>query len=101
MSIIVAGLPLPAINETATALGVVQGAVDAGSYAGVLGNPYDAVPPSGPQSIEHPAKNVHCICSDAVAQAQADSGAVQLWEAIPAILAESARVAAEAAEAEG
>ena len=89
-----AGLPLPNINETATALGVVQGAVDAGSYAGVLGNPYDAVPPSGPQSIEHPAKNVHCICTDAVAQAQADSGAVELWVAIPAILA----AAAEAAE---
>ena len=30
VSIIVAGLPLPAINETATALGVVQAAVDAG-----------------------------------------------------------------------
>jgi nitrite reductase (NO-forming) len=101
-----AGLPLPNINETVTAIStelypVIDGAVAAGSYAGALGNPYDAVPPSGPQSIEHPAKNVHCICTDAVAQAQADSGAVQLWEAIPAILAESARVAAEAAEAEG
>jgi nitrite reductase (NO-forming) len=96
-----AGLPLPNINETVTAIStelypVIDGAVGAGSYAGALGNPYDAVPPSGPQSIEHPAKNVHCICTDAVAQAQADSGAVQLWEAIPAILAESARVAAEA-----
>jgi len=83
----VAGLPLPTINETATALGVVQGAVDHGSYAGVLGNPYDSVPPYGEQSIHHPAKNVHCMCSDAVAQAQADAGAVKLWEAIPAILA--------------
>jgi len=46
-TIIVAGLPLPNINETATALGVVQGAVDTGMYAGVLGNPYDAVPPLG------------------------------------------------------
>ena len=42
----------------------------------------------------HPAKNVHCVCSDAVAQAQADSGAVELWVAVPAILA----AAAEAAE---
>jgi len=89
-TIIVAGLPLPTINETATALGVVQGAVDTGMYAGVLGNPYDSVPPSGPQSIAHPAKNVHCMCSDAVAQAQADAGAVELWEAIPAILAAAA-----------
>ena len=97
VSIIVAGLPLPAINETATALGVVGAAVDAGSYAGVLGNPYDSIPPYGAQSIMHPAKNVHCVCSDAVAQAQADSGAVELWVAVPAILA----AAAEAAEAEG
>ena len=86
-TIIVAGLPLPTINETATALGVVQGAVDAGAYSGVLGNPYDSVPPYGPQSMPHPAKNVHCMCSDAVAQAQADAGAVKLWEAIPALLA--------------
>jgi nitrite reductase (NO-forming) len=90
VTIIVAGLPLPNINETATALGVVQGAVDTGMYAGVLGNPYDSVPPLGPQSIAHPAKNVHCMCSDAVAQAQADAGAVELWVAIPAILAAAA-----------
>ena len=88
---------MPNINETATALGVVQGAVDAGAYSGVLGNPYDAIPPYGAQSIHHPAKNVHCVCSDAVAQAQADSGAVELWVAVPAILA----AAAAAAEAEG
>jgi nitrite reductase (NO-forming) len=87
VSITVAGLFLPNINETATALGVVQGAVDHGSYAGVLGNPYDSVPPYGEQSIHHPAKNVHCMCSDAVAQAQADAGAVKLWEVVPAILA--------------
>ena len=89
-TIIVAGLPLPNINQAATDLGVVQGAVDTGMYAGVLGNPYDAVPPSGPQSIAHPAKNVHCMCSDAVAQAQADAGAVELWVAVPAILAAAA-----------
>ena len=87
VSILVAGLPLPNINETATALGVVQGAVDTGMYAGVLGNPYDSIPPYGVQSIHHPAKNVHCMCSDAVAQAQIDDGAVPLWEAVPAILA--------------
>ena len=53
----------------------------------MLGNPYDSVPPYGLQSIHHPAKNVHCMCSDAVAQAQIDDGAVPLWEAVPAILA--------------
>jgi len=90
VSITVAGLPLPNINETATALGVVQGAVDTGMYAGVLGNPADSVPPYGPQSIHHPALNVHCMCSDAVAQAQADAGAVELWVAVPAILAAAA-----------
>ena len=78
---------MPNINQAATDLGVVQGAVDTGMYAGVLGNPADSVPPYGPQSIHHPALNVHCMCSDAVAQAQADAGAVKLWEAIPAILA--------------
>jgi len=83
----VAGLPLPTINETATALGVVQGAVDTGMYAGVLGNPYDAIPPYGEQSIHHPAKNVHCMCSDDVAAAQAAEGAVELWVAVPAIIA--------------
>ena len=87
VTIWVAGLPLPTINETATALGVVQGAVDTGMYAGVLGNPYDAIPPYGEQSIMHPAKNVHCMCSDDVAAAQAAEGAVELWVAVPAIIA--------------
>jgi nitrite reductase (NO-forming) len=96
-SVFVAGLPLPTINETATALGVVQGAVDAGSYAGVLGNPSDAVPPAGDQSIGHPALNVHCMCTDDVANAAIENGALPLWEVIPAVLA----AAAAAAEAEG
>jgi len=90
VSITVAGLFLPNINQAATDLGVVQGAVDTGMYAGVLGNPADSVPPYGPQSIHHPALNVHCMCSDAVAQAQADAGAVELWVAVPAILAAAA-----------
>ena len=86
-SIMVAGLPLTTINETATALGVVQGAVDHGSYAGVLGNPSDAVPPMGMNSIAHPALNVHCLCTDDVASSLQESGAVAIWEAVPAILA--------------
>jgi nitrite reductase (NO-forming) len=86
-TVMVAGLPLTPINETATALGVVQGAVDAGSYAGVLGNPSDAVPPAGDQSIGHPALNVHCMCTDDVANAAIENGALPLWEVIPAVLA--------------
>ena len=86
-TVLVAGLPLTPINETATALGVVQGAVDAGSYAGVLGNPSDAVPPAGDQSIAHPALNVHCMCTDDVANAAIENGALPLWEVIPAVLA--------------
>ena len=103
-TVIVAGLPLDPINETAAAIStekynVIGGAVAAGSYVGALGNPYDAIPPAGAQSIDHAAKNVHCICTDEVASAQIADGAIPLWEAIPAILAESARVAAEAAAA--
>ena len=86
-TVMVAGLPLTPINETATALGVVQGAVDAGSYAGVLGNPSDAVPPAGANSIAHPALNVHCMCTDDVAYAAIENGALPLWEVIPAVLA--------------
>jgi len=86
-TVMVAGLPLTPINETATALGVVQGAVDAGSYAGVLGNPSDAVPHAGDQSIANPALNVHCMCTDDVANAAIENGALPLWEVIPAVLA--------------
>jgi nitrite reductase (NO-forming) len=86
-SVFVAGLPLDPINETATALGVVQGAVDAGSYAGVLGNPHDSVPPAGADSMSHPALNVHCMCTDDVANAAIENGALPLWEVIPAVLA--------------
>ncbi len=79
--------PLDPINEAATALGVVQGAVDAGSYAGVLGNPSDAVPPAGLNTISHPALNVHCLCTDDVANAAIENGALPLWEVIPAVIA--------------
>jgi len=97
----VAGLPLPNINETVTAIStekypVIDGAVAHLAYSGALGNPYDAIPPYGEQSIQHPAKNVHCMCSDAVAAAQAESGAVELWVAVPAILEAAAAAAAEA-----
>ena len=96
-TIIVAGLPLPTINETATAIStekypVIDGVLAVMAYSGALGNPADSVPPYGPQSMEHPALNVHCMCSDAVAAQQAADGAVELWVAIPAILDEHQRV---------
>lgn len=37
---------------------------DTKSYASVLGNPSDAVPPMGPQSIEHPMVNLHGLYTD-------------------------------------
>lgn len=37
---------------------------DAKSYAEVLGNPMDAVPPSGKNTIEQPMLNKHCMCTD-------------------------------------
>ena len=68
---------------------VIDGAVAAGSYVGALGNPYDAIPPAGMNTIAHAAKNVHCMCTDDVAAAQIADGAIPLWEAVPAILAEA------------
>jgi nitrite reductase (NO-forming) len=93
-TVMVAGLPLAPINETAAAIStekfpVIDGAVGAGSYVGALGNPYDAIPPAGANTIDHAAKNVHCMCTDDVAAAQIADGAIPLWEAVPAILAEA------------
>ena len=34
------------------------------SYAHLLGNPMDAVPPSGMNSIDHPKLNAKCMCTD-------------------------------------
>ncbi len=84
-TIFVAGLYFDAINEAATKLGVVDGAVAAGSYAGALGNPRDAVPPAGKNTIEHPAYNVHCLCTEEVAQQQIENGALPLWEIVPTL----------------
>jgi nitrite reductase (NO-forming) len=37
---------------------------NAKSYAELLGNPSDAIPPKGKNSIDHPKKNLHCQCTD-------------------------------------
>jgi hypothetical protein len=70
-------------------------------YAGVLGNPYDAIPPYGEQSIMHPAKNVHCMCSDAVAQAQIDDGASNTKMASEEEIREQVQPTEQASEAVG
>lgn len=41
---------------------------NAKSYAEVLGNPSDAIPPMGKNSIAHPKVKLHCLCTDDAAQ---------------------------------
>ncbi len=56
------------------------------SYAYVLGNPSDAVPPMGKNSIAHPAINIHGLYTDDVASEMAASGDFAvLWEIIPEV----------------
>mgnify|MGYP003323241195 CR=1 FL=1 len=47
----------------------------------------NAVPPAGKDTISHPALNVHCLCTDDVANAAIENGALPLWEVIPAVIA--------------
>ena len=46
------------------------------SYAYVLGNPSDAVPPTGANSIAHPAVNIHGLYTDAVASEMKANGVI-------------------------
>jgi len=55
------------------------------SYAYVLGNPSDAVPPMGMNSIAHPAVNIHGLYTDEVASEMKDAGLIPLWEVIPTL----------------
>ncbi len=56
------------------------------SYAYALGNPSDAVPPMGMNSIAHPAQNIHGLMTDDVAsEMQASGDYVALWEVIPIV----------------
>jgi nitrite reductase (NO-forming) len=55
------------------------------SYAYVLGNPSDAVPPTGVNSIAHPAVNIHGLYTDEVASEMKDNGVIPLWEVIPVV----------------
>jgi len=51
----------------------------------VLGNPSDAIPPMGKNSIAHPAANVHGMYTDDVASAKIADGALPLWEIVPTL----------------
>lgn len=55
------------------------------SYAYVLGNPSDAVPPTGMNSIAHPATNVHGMYTDAVVEKKIEEGAIPLWDVVPTL----------------
>jgi len=55
------------------------------SYAYALGNPSDAVPPMGKNSIAHPAVNVHGLYTDEVAAEKIAEGAIPLWEVVPTL----------------
>ena len=81
-TVFVAGDPF-GLNPRLVNAGVIPEAVP--SYAYVLGNPSDAVPPMGMNSIAHPALNVHGLYTDEVAQMVQDNGAVALWEVVPTL----------------
>ena len=81
-TVFVAGDPF-GLNDRLIAAGILETPVP--SYAYVLGNPSDAVPPMGMNSIAHPALNVHGLYTDEVAQMKIDEGALPLWEIVPTL----------------
>lgn len=82
-SVFVAGDPF-GLNPVLVEKGVIPEPVP--SYAYALGNPSDAVPPMGEQSIAHPALNIHGLYTDEVASEMQESGDyVALWEVIPVV----------------
>ena len=60
-TVIVVGDPF-GLNEALMADGVIDAPVP--SYAHVLGNPSDAIPPMGKNSISHPMQNLHGLYTD-------------------------------------
>ena len=84
-TVFVAGDPF-GLNPVLVEKGVLEAPVP--SYAYALGNPSDAVPPMGMNSIAHPAINIHGLMTDAVASEMKASGDyVALWEVIPDVAA--------------
>ena len=82
-TVFVAGDPF-GLNPVLVEKGVLEAPVP--SYAYALGNPSDAVPPMGMNSIAHPALNIHGLMTDEVASEMKASGDyVALWEVIPVV----------------
>jgi nitrite reductase (NO-forming) len=81
-TVFVAGDPFN-LNPVLVEKGVIPAPVP--SYAYALGNPSDAVPPMGLNSIAHPAINIHGLYTDAVASDLKEKGAIPLWEVIPVV----------------
>jgi nitrite reductase (NO-forming) len=81
-TIFVAGDPF-GLNPVLVDAGILPAPVP--SYAYALGNPSDAVPPTGVNSIAHPAVNIHGLFTDDVASELQENGAIPLWEVIPVV----------------
>ena len=82
-TVFVAGDPF-GLNPVLVEKGVLDAPVP--SYAYALGNPSDAVPPMGMNSIAHPAINIHGLYTDDVAsEMQASGDYIALWEVIPQV----------------
>jgi len=81
-TVFVAGDPF-GLNPVLVEKGIIESPVP--SYAYVLGNPSDAVPPSGMNTIEHPAINVHGLYTDERAAEIQEAGALPLWEIVPTL----------------
>lgn len=81
-TVFVAGDPF-GLNPVLVEKGVLEAPVP--SYAYALGNPSDAVPPMGSNSIAHPAINIHGLYTDDVASEMQEDGLIALWEVIPVV----------------
>jgi nitrite reductase (NO-forming) len=82
IGLFVAGDPF-GLNPRLIDAGILTDAVP--SYAYALGNPSDAVPPMGKNSIAHPAVNIHGLYSDDVVSEKKNAGMIPLWEVIPTL----------------
>jgi len=82
LGLFVAGDPF-GLNPRLVDAGIIPAPV--ASYAYALGNPSDAVPPMGMNSIAHPAINIHGLYSDDVVSEKKDAGMIPLWEVIPTL----------------
>jgi len=82
LGLFVAGDPF-GLNPRLVDAGIIPAPV--ASYAYALGNPSDAVPPMGKNSIAHPAVNIHGLYTDEVASEMKDAGMIPLWEVIPTL----------------